>query len=106
MDSHKQLLNSCIDASKELLEAAQASRWEELENLIQRRDKQLNQLISVDFSTDQAEDVRRAIAVIKQSDKELMMLVEKNKTAILNNLKKSDKGKKMKAAYGNTQRPY
>ncbi|MEH6625173.1 MAG: flagellar protein FliT [Motiliproteus sp.] len=106
MSSHKPLLKNCIEQSKALLSCAQNGEWEGLETKLQARDKMIETLLATNYSAEQAEDVRQAIARIKSSDKRLMALVQDNKDNAFKALKKSGTGKKMKAAYGKTQRPY
>ncbi len=66
----------------------------------------IKNLLETDYSAAEAGDVRNAIAQINAIDKKLMTLVENNRDRVFKALQKSDTGKKMKAAYGSTKRPY
>ena len=106
MKSANQQLNDCLKYTSHLIKLARQGEWKELEEKLELRNRQLEKLYQIEFSTAEATDARQLIQQIQLADQELMGLVTANRDRVFKELKKGDKGQKMKAAYRQSKRSY
>ncbi|OMH30011.1 flagellar protein FliT [Motiliproteus sp. MSK22-1] len=106
METYQQILSICLETTKQLLQFAEESQWDQLEAGLKKRDKSLQQLLALNIVMEDSLKVRQAIEEIKKIDRRVMALAKENREKIFANLKQRKQGQKMKAAYGRTIKRY
>ncbi len=105
MNSPKQQLRSCLEDTEKLCTQAQNGEWQALERSLAQRNEALQSVLALELYGQDAAEARELLAKIKTADQQLMALVAENRERVFQQLQKSDQGKKMKTAYGQSKRP-
>lgn len=104
MHSVTEDLATALKQTKDILGLSEEKQWDQAEKALIQRDQLIKSALDQEITPSDADKIRTLIGKIKDLDKKITTLAEAQQSEISSEIKKQNKGKKMKAAYAQAKR--
>lgn len=106
MNSIKDGLQECLQLTQEIEALCADQDWAQVEAKLSIRDQKLSQYLEANIEASESAEIQYLVGEIKMINNILIKTITNHRDEVFSEIKKGPQGKKMKAAYERTRRPY